>query len=144
MKVADILKVKGRGVSTTSPETAVTRVAERLRLERIGALVVSRDGQRVDGIITERDIVSAIARRGADALRLRTRDVMTRSVRTCSPDDRVRDVMVEMTNTRVRHVPVVEHGQLSGIVSIGDVVKDRIQALELESRALQDYITNPY
>jgi CBS domain-containing protein len=138
MNVGDILKVKGRDVSTTLPDTAVARVAERLRLEHIGALVVSRDGQRVEGIITERDIVTGIARHGADALRLPTHDVMTRSVRTCSPDDRVRDVMVEMTNTRVRHLPVVEHGQLCGIVSIGDVVKSCLDDADLEVRVLRD------
>ena len=138
MNVGDILKAKGRDVSTTLPDTAVARVAERLRLEHIGALVVSRDGQRVEGIITERDIVTGIARHGADALRLHTRDVMTRSVRTCSPDDRVRDVMVEMNNTRVRHLPVVEHAQLYGIVSIGDVVKSCLDDADLEVRVLRD------
>ena len=138
MKVDDILEAKGRAVSTTSPDTGVIRVVERMRLERIGALVVSRDEKRVEGIITERDIVSAIAGHGADALSFSTRDVMTRSVRTCSPDDRVRDVMVEMTNTRVRHLPVVEHGQLSGIVSIGDVVKSCLEDADLEVRVLRD------
>ena len=138
MKVDDILKAKGRDVSTTSPDTAVIRIAQRLRLERIGALVVSGDGHRVEGIITERDIVVAIARDGADALGLHAADVMTRSVRTCSPDDRVRDVMVEMTNTRVRHLPVVEHGTLCGIVSIGDVVKSCLDDADLEVRVLRD------
>jgi CBS domain-containing protein len=93
MKVDDILKAKGRDVSTTSPDTAVVRIVERLRLERIGALVVSSDGHRVEGTITERDIVSGIARHGADTLSMRAADVMTRSVRSCSPDDRVRDVI---------------------------------------------------
>jgi len=138
MKVDDILKVKGRDVSTTSPDVAVIRVAERMRLERIGALVVSRDAHLVEGIITERDIVSGIARHGAHALGMRTGDVMTRWVRTCSPADRVRDVMVEMTNTRVRHLPVVDHGELCGIVSIGDVVKSCLADADLEVRVLRD------
>src|SRR5947207_747596 len=122
VKVDDILKEKGRDVSTTSPDTAVIRVAERLRLERIGALVVSNDGRRVEGIVTERDVVYGIARHGGELLGKRVADIMTHS-RSCSPDDRVRDVMVEMTRARVRHLPVVEEGKLCGIVSIGDVVK---------------------
>jgi CBS domain-containing protein len=138
MKVDDILEEKGRNVSTTSPETAVIRVVERMRLERIGAFVVSSDGKRVDGVITERDVISAIAGHGTDALDLRVRDVMTRWVRTCSPDDRVRDVMVEMTVRRVRHIPVVDHGGLCGIVSIGDVVKSCLADADLEIRVLRD------
>jgi CBS domain-containing protein len=138
MKVDDILKVKGRDVSTTSPDVAVIRVVERMRLERIGAFVISNDGRSVDGVISERDIISAIARHGPDALARRARDVMTRSVRTCTPDDRVRDVMLEMTVRRVRHVPVVEQGQLCGIVSIGDVVKSCLEDADLEIRVLRD------
>jgi CBS domain-containing protein len=138
MKVDELLQEKGRAVSTTSPETAVIRVVERMRLERIGALVVSRDEKRIDGVITERDVISAIAGHGADALSLRARDVMPRWVRTCSPDDRFRNVMAEMTVRRVRHLPVVEHGQLSGIVSIGDVVKSCLADADLEVRVLQD------
>jgi signal-transduction protein with cAMP-binding, CBS, and nucleotidyltransferase domain len=138
MKVDDILKAKGRDVSTTLPHSAVARVTERLRLERIGALVVSRDGVHVDGIITERDIIGAIARHGADALNKPTSEVMTRWARSCAPDDRVRDVMVEMTNTRVRHLPVVEDGKLCGIVSIGDVVKSCLDDADLEVRVLRD------
>ncbi len=138
MRVDDILKVKGRNVSTATPDAAVIRIVERMRLERIGSFVVSDDGRRIQGVITERDIISAIARHGADALALRARDVMTRSVRTCSPDDRVHDVMVEMTSRRVRHVPVVEQGQLCGIVSIGDVVKSCLEDADLEIRVLRD------
>jgi CBS domain-containing protein len=138
MKVDEILKAKGRDVLTTTPDVVVVHVVERMRLERIGAFVVSRDGHRVDGIISERDIISAIARHGAHALGLRVTEVMTRSVRTCSRDDRVRDVMAEMTHTRVRHLPVVEHGQLCGIVSIGDVVKSCLADADLEVRVLRD------
>ena len=128
MKVADVLKVKGSGVSTTSPDTRVARATERLRLERIGALVVSTDGQRVDGIITEHEIVSSLARFGGDLLQMRVSDVMSRSVRTCSLEDPV----------RVRHVIVLDHGKLSGIVSIGDVVKSCLDDAELEVRVLRD------
>ena len=138
MKVRDILEVKGREVSTTTPDTTVLRVVERMRLQRIGALVVSRDGVHVEGIVTETDVISAIARYGADALDLHTRDVMTGAVRTCSPDDKVRDIMVAMTMGRVRHVPVVDHGKLCGIVSIGDVVKSTLEDADLEIRVLRD------
>jgi CBS domain-containing protein len=138
MKVSDILKVKGSEVSTTTPDTTVARVAERLRLERIGALVVTRDERHVEGIISERDIVYGIARHGADVLGLHASEIMTRSVRTCSPEDRVRDVMVEMTNTRVRHLPVVEGGRLCGMVSIGDMVKSLLDDTDLEVRVLRD------
>jgi CBS domain-containing protein len=138
MKVDEILKVKGREVLTIAPDVAVVRVAQRMRLERIGAFVVSRDGHRVEGIISERDIIAAIAHHGADALDMRVTEVMTRWVRTCSPDDRVRDVMAEMTNTRVRHLPVVEQGQLCGIISIGDVVKSCLADADLEVRVLRD------
>jgi CBS domain-containing protein len=138
MKVDDILKVKGRDVFTTTRDVVVMRVVERMRLERVGAFVVSGDGHRVEGIVTERDILSAIAGHGADALGMRVGELMTRWVRTCSPDDRVRDVMVEMTNRRVRHVPVVANERLCGIVSIGDVVKSCLADADLELRVLRD------
>ena len=114
MRVDDILRVKGRNVSTATPDAAVIRVVERMRLERIGSFVVSDDGRRIQGVITERDIISAIARRGADALALRARDVMTRSVRTCSPDDRVHDVMVEMTSGAYAMSPWSSRGSSAG------------------------------
>ena len=138
MKVDDILGSKGRDVATTTPDTAVIRVVERMRLQRIGALVVSTDGVRVDGIVTERDVIAAVARFGADALDLRVHHVMTKPATMCSPDDRVRDVMVQMTNGRVRHVAVVRNGQLHGIVSIGDVVKSLLEDADLEIRVLRD------
>jgi CBS domain-containing protein len=138
MKVDDILEVKGREVSTIPRDTTVRRVVERMRLQRIGALVVSPDGVRVDGIISETDVISALARHGADALDLPVREVMSAAIRTCSPDDRVREVMVEMTMGRVRHVPVLDHGRLCGIVSIGDVVKSVVDDADLEIRVLRD------
>jgi CBS domain-containing protein len=138
MKVDDILEVKGHDVTTTSPDTAVLRVVERMRLQRIGSLVVSADGDRVDGIVTERDVIAAVARFGADALDLRVHDVMTKPAATCSPDDRVREVMVQMTMGRVRHVAVVRDGRLYGIVSIGDVVKSLLEDADLEIRVLRD------
>jgi CBS domain-containing protein len=138
MKVDDILEVKGREVAMTPPDTAVIRAVERMRLQRIGALVVSSDGVRVDGILTERDVIAAVARFGADALDLRASHVMTKPATTCSPDDRVRDVMVQMTHGRMRHVAVVRDGRLHGIVSIGDVVKSLLEDADLEIRVLRD------
>ena len=138
MKVADVLKVKGSDVSTTSPDTRVARATERLRLERIGALVVSTDGQRVDGIITEHEIVSSLARFGGDLLQMRVSDVMSRRPITCGPDDRLAALMAVMTEHRVRHLPVVDEGHLVGIVSIGDLVKARLGELEFESNELRD------
>jgi CBS domain-containing protein len=138
MKVAGILEAKGHDVVITLPTTTVVRLAERLRADRIGALVVTNDGRRVDGVVTEREIVDAIARRGADALRLHASDVMNRSPHRCSAEDRVRDVMVTMTNARVRHVLVMEHGELRGIVSIGDVVKHVLDEALLEVNVLRD------
>jgi signal-transduction protein with cAMP-binding, CBS, and nucleotidyltransferase domain len=138
MIVDDLLKAKGSEVSTISPETPVLRITERLRLERIGALVVSRNGTSVDGIVTERDIVYAIARHGTAALAMRAADVMTGSVRTCGRRDRVRDVMIEMTRARTRHLLVMDAGRMCGIVSIGDVVKSFIDDAELEMSVLRD------
>ena len=138
MKVAEILEAKGHDVVITLPSATVVRLAERLRVDRIGALVVTNDGRHVEGVVTEREIVHAIARHGADALELHTSDVMSRSPRRCSPDDRVRDVMVTMTNARVRHLLVMEGDQLRGIVSIGDVVKSVLDDADLEVNVLRD------
>jgi CBS domain-containing protein len=138
MKVAEILEAKGHDVVITLPSATVVRLAERLRVDRIGALVVTNDGRHVEGVVTEREIVHAIARHGADALELHASDVMSRSPRRCSPDDRVRDVMVTMTNARVRHLLVMEGDQLRGIVSIGDVVKSVLDDADLEVNVLRD------
>jgi signal-transduction protein with cAMP-binding, CBS, and nucleotidyltransferase domain len=138
MKVAEILKTKGSAVATVLPEMSIQHVAKRLRVERIGALVVSADGQHVDGIVTERDIVHGLAQEGARWLDRRVGDVVARSVRTCASDDRVRDVMAEMTRARVRHLPVVTDGTLCGIVSIGDVVKSCLDDADLEVSVLRD------
>lgn len=138
MKVAEILESKGHEVVTIDRVATVARIAERLRLAGIGAVVVSSDGNHVDGLVTEREIVNAIARHGPEAIGMRAADVMTRGVRTCAPSDRVRDVLVTMTNARVRHVPVVEGGKLVGIVSIGDLVKRVIEDADLEVNVLRD------
>jgi CBS domain-containing protein len=142
MKVRDILAHKGRSVVTVRPETTVATVVHRLALERIGALVVSDDGARVLGIISERDIVRMLAERGAEILAtdLHVEGIMTRHVLTCTQDDSVKELMSIMTQRRIRHLPVVEDGRMIGIVSIGDVVKNRVEEVELEANVLREYI----
>src|SRR5437764_9172773 len=125
MKVEGILEAKGRHVEVTSPSAELQLVMHKLATRGIGALVVTT-GSHVEGTVSERDIVRALARHGARVLDLRVRDVMSRNGPTCSPTDSLQHVMAEMTRTRHRHVPVVDSaGDLCGIVSIGDVVKHR-------------------
>ena len=138
MQVAEVLASKGRDVVVALPDTSVPRLAERMRSAGVGAIVVTNDGRRVEGLVSERDVVHAIARHGADALSMRASDIMQRSVRTCAPSDRVRDVMVAMTAERARHVPVVEKGTLRGIVSVGDLAKRVVDDADLEVLVLRD------
>ena len=140
MKVREILDAKGTGVVTIRSDATLSTAVHRLALERIGALVVSDDGVRVDGILSERDIVTGLARDGADLLATgrRVADLMTRNVVTCGPDDTVKHLMAEMTRRRVRHLPVVVGDRLVGIVSIGDVVKSRLGEVELEATVLRE------
>jgi CBS domain-containing protein len=106
----------------------------------IGALVVSNDGEAVDGILSERDIVAALAVYGNELLSLRVGEVMTRPVVTCKPEDGVAELMAEMTNRRIRHFPVIRHNQLCGIVSIGDLVKSRLDEIEFEASSMRLFI----
>jgi CBS domain-containing protein len=138
MKVASILKSKGGRVVTMRPDASITSVIQRMKLERIGAIVISADGERIDGIVSERDIVYGLADQHRDLLALKVSDVMTRDVITCTPDDQIKQVMARMTHSRVRHVPVLDDGRLHGIVSIGDVVKNRLEEVELEATVLRD------
>jgi CBS domain-containing protein len=138
MKVADILRVKGSTVVTVGPDTSITMALHRLKTGGIGALIVSTDGGRIDGIVSERDIVRGLADRGARLLECTVHDVMTKHVATCAPGDPLQHVMGEMTRRRVRHLPVVEGERLIGIISIGDVVKARLEELELETNVLRE------
>ncbi len=138
MKVASILKSKGSSVATTAPGTTIFTVAWDLRLKGIGALVVSDDGNTVLGVITERDIVRGLTEHGPKLLALPVSQVMTSSVITCTPDDGITTVMGRMTRHRIRHIPVVDGGRLCGIVSIGDVVKHRLDELEMEANILRE------
>ena len=140
MKVRDILEVKGRRVITIRPDATISTAVHRLALERVGALVVSEDGSRIAGILSERDVVRALARDEAAIMGPdhRVADLMTVGVRTCGPDDTVKAVMAEMTRSRIRHLPVVDNGRLTGLISIGDVVKSRLEEMELETLILRD------
>ena len=140
MKVRTILDTKGRHVVTIRPDASVSTAVHRLVLERIGALVVSEDGHKVAGIISERDIIQSLAKSGQDLLTSgrRVAELMEHNVITCTPDDTVQQVMAEMTRRRVRHLPVMEGGGLVGIISIGDVVKSRLEEVELEANVLRE------
>jgi CBS domain-containing protein len=140
MNVETILRSKGRAVATIRPDETIGAALEELISRNIGALVVTGDGGGVDGIISERDIVHALADHGADLLSRSVAEVMTRPVITCNPSDSVEKLMAEMTNRRIRHFPVVQDGRLCGIVSIGDVVKNRLDEVEYEARSLRSFI----
>ncbi len=141
MIVAHILASKGRDVATTTPTKAITEVVSELVARKIGALVVLDRG-RVAGIVSERDIVKAIGLRGAAILDEPVSSIMTRDVVTCREADTINGVMSRMTRRRFRHLPVVEDGDLVGIVSIGDVVKARIEEVEYEAGELRTYIAS--
>jgi CBS domain-containing protein len=141
MRVSGILAAKGATVATIAPTATVAEAADELRLRGVGALVVSGDGRRIDGIVSERDLVRRLAERGAHMLVEPVASLMTTEVRTCAPDDHVEEPMRRMTDHRMRHLPVVVDGVLAGIISIGDVVKWRVTELEDEARHLQNYIT---
>ena len=138
MKVESILKGKGRNVETVQPDASMVMVVHKLSTMGIGALVVSADGRRVDGIVNERDVVRGLNKHGAMLMGMQARDVMSRGTPLCSPDDTLRRVMEDMTRTRNRHVPVVDNGELCGLVSIGDVVKNLVEEVELEVGVLRD------
>ncbi len=140
MKVETMLAAKGDKVVTLRPDATVATVIRMLKLEGIGALVVSEDGEKILGIISERDVVRALVDHGGEVLKVRVAELMTRSVKTCTLDANIKDVMAEMTRSRVRHLPVVRDGKLCGIISIGDVVKNRLEELETETSVLRDYI----
>ncbi len=139
MKVKAMLAVKGSKVATTRPYATIATVIRMMKLEGIGALVVSDDGEALSGIISERDIVLGLVDHGRELLEMPVAELMTRAVKTCTPEANVKDVMAEMTRSRVRHLPVLDGGKLCGIISIGDVVKNRLEELETETNVLRDY-----
>ena len=143
MQISQLLRHKGREVATIDSSESVRAALGLLADKGIGALVVSSDGRRIDGILSERDVARGLHERGAGLLAEPVSSVMTAQVHTCSPNMSVHDLARTMTDHRVRHVPVVEDGALVGIVSIGDVVKARLDELEEERKQLVDYIQSP-
>jgi CBS domain-containing protein len=141
MRISDILRIKGERVVTVEPGADVARLLAVLAEHRIGAVIVSADGRTVDGIVSERDVVRALAARGAGVLTEPVSAIHTTTVRTVVPEAPISDVERLMTEGRFRHVPVVVDGALHGVVSIGDVVKNRIDELEAERTSLAGYIT---
>lgn len=140
MFVSDILSQKGGLVFTVSPGTTVAQISQQLSTRRIGSVLVVDRLDHVTGIVSERDLVHAIAVNGRAALELEASQVMTHNVVTCDPDDSIDHVMELMTRGRFRHLPVVRHGELLGLVSIGDVVKARLEETRYETEALRAYI----
>lgn len=141
MNVEAILRNKGRNVITVGPEMTVAAAVALLRRHGIGALVVSRDGVAVEGILSERDVVHALADHGDKALALSVAQLMSRRVITCKLADTVADLMALMTERRIRHLPVIEAGKLAGMISIGDVVKNRLDEVESEASSMREFIT---
>jgi CBS domain-containing protein len=140
MTVKEILSHKGVDVVTADPHVSIADAVKLLAARRIGAVVVTGADRRIVGILSERDIVRALAEKGPAALTAPVAEVMTRKVDTCTMNQTVSELMEQMTSGKFRHVPVVEQGRLAGIISIGDVVKSRVQEMEQESAALKDYI----
>ncbi len=141
MSVSHILQQKGRDVITAKPADTVKQVAEVLGSKRIGAVIISSGNGIIDGIVSERDIVRAIGLHGAAALDKPVATIMTKSVRNCNDDDSETELMALMTQHRIRHLPVVTAGKLSGMISIGDVVKFRIEQIERDAADMKAYIS---
>ena len=140
MNVAAILKLKGKGVFTASADTSLLEIAKLLEQHGIGCIVIEGDEGKVVGIVSERDLVRAIGQSGPKVLKDPVSDYMTKAVVTAREADTIDRLMSEMTTHRFRHMPVVDQGQPVGMISIGDVVKHRLQAMERDSLAMRDYI----
>jgi len=140
MLIRQILAAKGSQVVTTRPDATVSEVARLLKEKRIGAVLVTDSRAQLCGIISERDLARGLAEHGAGLLKTKVEQLMTKDVVTCSPEDGVQQLMHKMTAGRFRHLPVIEDGDLVGIISIGDVVKHRLEELEAETHLLHDYI----
>lgn len=141
MNVKHILERKGNAVTTIPTGATIGEAARTLAEARIGAIVVSDDGNTINGILSERDIVRVIGMEGPGALTRPVTEAMTANVITCKPDDRINVLMSMMTQRRIRHLPVTENGKMTGLISIGDVVKERMDEIESDAAAMRDYIT---
>ena len=142
MQVQIILNAKGTDVTTVSPDASVRDLATLLRENRIGAVVVSSNGASIDGIVSERDMVRQLTDFGPKFLSVKVREIMTRDVVTCAPTDTVDNCMEFMTGRRIRHLPVAVDGKLTGLVSIGDIVKAKMDEIRLEAESLKQYIAS--
>lgn len=138
MKVEAILKVKGREVQTIDAAETMAIAVHRLSALRIGALVVTDDGGHVQGLVAEREVVRGLSKHGTAVLAMAVSALMVKGVPSCSPADTIKHVMAEMTRTRNRHLPVVVDGRLAGLVSLGDVVKHRLEEMEMEAAIHRD------
>jgi CBS domain-containing protein len=141
MKISDVLRTKGSAVITVAPHETVASLLDLLAQHNIGAVVVSSDGVAVDGIVSERDVVRQLQARGAALLDASVSSIMTAKVLSCSPDDELTDIAALMTQNRFRHLPVVVDDRLAAIVSIGDIVKARMDQLASERDLYEAYIT---
>jgi CBS domain-containing protein len=145
MLVQQIMASKASNrVVTIEPEALLSDAAQVLAAERIGTLVVTTDGETVDGILSERDIVRELGKRGADCMADRVADIMTTKLVTCTRTDTAVEIMRKMTDGRFRHMPVVEEGKLVGIVTLGDVIKSRLDELSMEKESLEEMIKGGY
>lgn len=142
MRVADVIRGKGSAVVTLTPDTDVRTLLNTLAEHKIGAVVVSVDGASIDGIVSERDVVRALAERGAAIVTEPVHSIMTPDVTTCDMDTHIDELMTMMTEGRFRHLPILVEGRLGGVISIGDIVKYRVGELEEEREALSKYITS--
>jgi CBS domain-containing protein len=140
MLVSDILKSKGLSVKMIRPDESAMACAQRLSVERVGALVVSENGRSLDGIISERDIAYGLAKHGPGLHSVPVRDLMTKAVITCGPRDSIVQMMGIMTQRRIRHLPVVDGDRLAGIITSGDVLKHRLEEVQLEANVLRDAV----
>lgn len=140
MNVKAILAAKGGDIISIEPTATLAAAARMLSTHRIGAVLIRGAGGRLAGILSERDIVRAVAEQGADALAVSVGQAMTRKVTTCGENDSIADIMERMTAGKFRHMPVLRDGELIGLVSIGDVVKQRVEEVERDADALRDYI----
>ena len=141
MSVSHILRAKGAGTITAKSTDKVRSIAQTLAEKRIGAIVIVNKDGAIEGIVSERDVVRCIAKDGAAALDLAVSHVMTKKVKTCSETDSEIEIMAMMTENRIRHLPVVNGERLIGMISIGDVVKNRIEAIEREANEMKAYIS---
>ena len=140
MQVMQILKQKGTDVTTMAASATLADAVRILNEKRIGAVVITGRGGDIEGILSERDVVHALAERDIDLAKVRISALMTRQVYTCTPDTSIEELMRQMTLRRIRHLPVLREGRLCGIISIGDVVNHRLMELETETTTMRDYI----